>query len=196
MEEFYEALEGKYKARYLREPLREEVAAVGPVRGKTTAPVTIVIFSEFECPYCAEARQTLDEVLAEFGDQVRLVFRQFPLRMHRNAQKAAEAALCADDQGKFWQMHDALFRDRTRLGIADLKKTAAAVGLDAVKFETCLDSGTMAPRVSSDVRAGSAIGVSGTPSIFVNGRFVARSLLASVVRDELKRIAHRQQPEA
>ena len=192
LNEFYAELDKKYSVKYLVEPLRAEVAATGPARGPANAPVTIVEFSDFECPFCKSFNPTLEQVRKEFGDKVRIVFRQYPLSaIHPNAQKAAEASLCADDQGKFWEMHDALFADRSKLAVAELKKTAAGLKLDAAKFDLCLDSGRYAGRVKQDFREGTQAGVNGTPAIFVNGRPMSGAVpfedVAKIIREEMAR---------
>ena len=122
---------------------------------------------------------------------MRIVFRQFPLPMHQNAQKAAEAALCANDQGKFWQLHDAMFSNQSALGVDQLKAKAAELGLKADEFNKCLDSGAKVATVEADKKAGSEAGVNGTPAMFINGRFVNGAVplekLTSVIDDELRR---------
>jgi protein-disulfide isomerase len=192
LDEFYEVLDKKYEVKYLIEPFRAKVAPTGPSRGPANAPVTIVEFSDFECPFCQRLNPELDAVRKEFGDKVRIVFRQYPLAaIHPNATKAAEASLCADDQGKFWEMHDALFADRSKLPVAELKKTAAALSLDTAKFDQCLDSGTHAERIKQDLREGTEVGVTGTPAIFINGRAMSGAVpfadLAKIIREELAR---------
>ena len=162
-----------------REPISNrcasQISALGPAaapRGPD-APVTIVEFSDFQCPYCQRLAPTMDQVKSNYGDKVRLVFRQFPLPFHDDAQKAAEASLCAEDEGKFWQMHDAMFEDIRALGVAELKKTAGELELNQESFDECLDSGKYAAQVAQDTREGRAAGVSGTPAMFINGRFVS-----------------------
>ena len=143
---FFTDLKNKYKVEtFISEP-RIEIATEGhPAKGPATAPVTIVEFSDFECPFCKRVVPTLEQVTQKYGDKVRLVFRQFPLSsIHPNAQKAAEAALCANDQGKFWEMHDAMFKDQKALEVAALKVTAGNIGVDKAKFDQCLDSGRFA----------------------------------------------------
>jgi protein-disulfide isomerase len=190
-EKLFTELEGKYKVEKKLEPMRTEVAAVGPAKGPATAPVTIVEFSDFECPFCARMIPTLDQVTAKYGDKVRLVFRQFPLAMHAKAQKAAEASLCANDQGKFWQMHDAMFQNQQGLAVDTLKAKAAELGLNAEAFNSCLDSNKYAAQVATDMKEGSAAGVSGTPALFVNGRFISGAVpleqITEVIDDELRR---------
>lgn len=150
-----------------------DVAATGPSRGPESAPVTIVIFSDFECPFCSRANPSLDQVVEQYGDQVRLVFRHFPLSFHPHAEKAAEASLCADDQGKFWEMHDLLFARQKNLEDEDLKDYAEELGLDTEAFDNCLDSGAKSEQVAKDFADGQEAGVRGTPAFFINGRFLS-----------------------
>ena len=192
-EKFFGTLEAKYKAEYLLEPIRVEVASSGfPAKGgPATAPVTIVEFSDFQCPFCSRLNPTIEQVMTKYGDKVRLVFRQFPLPMHNFAAKAAEAALCANEQGKFWQMHDSMFKDQSALAVDALKTKAAGLGLNAQAFNSCLDSGKESEAVKADTKAGQAAGVNGTPAMFVNGRFVSgvvpASQLSQIIDEELKR---------
>lgn len=189
---FYETLEANYDVTYQLEPPRVEVAATGPSKGPADAPVTIVEFSDFECPFCNRVLPTLEQVMENYGDQVRLVFRQYPLPMHSNAQKAAEASLCAEDQGMFWEMHDWMFANQDSLGVDSLKEQAAAMeGLDTEQFNQCLDSGKYADQVAQDMREGSEAGVSGTPAMFINGQMVAGAVpyeqVSAIIDAELKR---------
>jgi protein-disulfide isomerase len=188
---FVEGLEKKYESIILLEPPRKEVAATGPAKGPESAPITIVEFSDFECPFCSRVVPTLNQVHQTYGDKVRIVFRQFPLAMHPNAQKAAEASLCANDQGKFWELHDAMFAQQRQLAVADLKAKAAQLGLEAGKFDQCLDSGEYADEVAADMREGAKAGVSGTPALFVNGIFISGAVpyeqIAQVIDEELAR---------
>lgn len=187
-----EDLREKYDVTMSLEPMRVQVADAGPSVGPDSAPVTIVEFSDFQCPYCARVAPTLKQVRDEYGDKVRLVFRQFPLQsIHPNAQKAAEASLCADEQGKFWQMHDLMFAEQQKLGVDDLKEKAGRLELDQEAFGECVDSSRFADRVAQDVAAGSEAGVSGTPAMFINGRFVNGAqpydAIAQVIDQELER---------
>jgi protein-disulfide isomerase len=191
-QKYFEGLEAKYKVDRKLEPQRVEVSAIGPTTGgPATAPVTIVEFSDFQCPYCSKLTPTLDQVKKKYGDKVRIVFRQFPLPMHQNAQKAAEAALCANDQGKFWQLHDAMFSNQAALGVEQLKAKAVELGLKADDFNKCLDSGAKVSVIEADKKAGSEAGVNGTPAMFINGRFLngAQPLenVTKVIDDELRR---------
>jgi len=186
-------LRAEHEPEILLDPMRIEVSeADSPAKGPESAPVTIVEFSDFQCPFCSKIIPTLDRVTKDYADTVRLVFRQFPLHsLHPEAQKAAEASLCAHEQGEFWAMHDAMFEDQEALGLADLKATAKTLGLDSTTFDDCLDSGKHADQVEADLEAGLAAGVSGTPALFINGRFLsgaqAYDEIAKVIDDELLR---------
>ncbi|HEX2254176.1 MAG TPA: thioredoxin domain-containing protein [Thermoanaerobaculia bacterium] len=189
---FFADLERKHQVTYRLEPPRTQVAAEGPSVGPANAPVTIVEFSDFECPFCSRVVPTINQVKEEYGDKVRIVFRQFPLNIHPNAQKAAEASLCAEEQGKFWEMHDAMFADQRNLGVASLKTMAAGIeGLNTETFNQCLDSGQFAGQVQADMEAGLQAGVTGTPAMFVNGIPVSGAVpfeqLAQVIDQELQR---------
>lgn len=148
---------------------RVAVEAKGPSVGPADAKVTIVEFSDFECPFCSRGKAVMDEVLKKYEGKVRLVFRQYPLSFHSHAKKAAEAALCADAQGKFWPMHDALFADQKGLEISALKRKARALSLDDAAFASCLDGGSKAEAVAEDMAAAQKVGVTGTPAFFING---------------------------
>jgi protein-disulfide isomerase len=191
-DEYIGGLKEKYGVTVEMEPLRFAVAVEGfPSRGPAEAPVTIVEFSDFECPYCAQLVGTLERVRADFPESVRLVFRQFPLNnIHRNAQKAAEASLCASEQGKFWEMHDLLFKNQGRLEKNHLLEYAGTAELDVDEFHACLDADRHAASVVEDIKAGVAAGVGGTPALFVNGRPLAGAAtfddIVLLVREELK----------
>ena len=183
-------LKQEHGYRLMLEPIRMVVAAEGfPAKGPSDAPVTIVEFSDFECPYCSRVNPAIQEVLDTYGKKVRVVFRQFPLNIHANAQKAAEASLCADEQGKFWEMHDVMFKEQRSLGTDQLKEKAARLGLDAAAFNECLDSSRHAEAVAADLEAGSQLGVTGTPALFVNGRFLSGAQpfaeIAKLIDEEL-----------
>lgn len=188
-------LERRYAVAYLLEPLRIEIAADGfPARGPTDAPVTIVEFSDFQCPYCARLASVLDEVMRQYGESLRVVYRHFPLTgIHAHAWKAAEASLCAHDQGRFWELHDLIFAEQDAMTVADLKEKAARLEMDAEAFNECLDSARHYDAVLADLYDGEALGVSGTPAMFVNGRFVDGAVpfatLAEIIEDELRRAA-------
>jgi protein-disulfide isomerase len=141
-------------------------------RGPESAPVTIVEFSDFECPYCSRARTTLDRLLEQYGQQVRLVFRHFPLEFHTNAEMAAQAALAAGEQGRFWEMHDLIFDNQSRLSRNDLLEYAGRLGLDLNAFRQYVDSAAGQPRIEADLELGRRVGVRGTPTFLINGRTV------------------------
>jgi protein-disulfide isomerase len=143
-----------------------------PIRGEKTAPVEIIEFSDFQCPYCQnwydQNMQQLEDKYIKTG-KVKFVFRDFPLSFHPYAQKAAEASECAAEQGKFWEMHDSIFTTK-KITVDELKQQAKDLGLDTAKFNTCLDSGKTAAAITQDLNDGQAAGVSGTPTFFVNGQ--------------------------
>jgi protein-disulfide isomerase len=143
-----------------------------PFLGSSEAPVTIVVFSDFQCPYCQSfAQESFPLIKKEYLEtgKAKFVFRDFPLAFHEYAQKAAEAAECAQEQGKFWEYHDKIFENQRALEIANLKQHAQDLGLNQAAFENCLDSGQMAQEVKKDFEEGSRYGVEGTPAFFVNG---------------------------
>ncbi len=190
---YLEKLEKEHKVVRSLEPLRFDVSAPGrPALGLASAPVSLVLFSDFECPYCREMSDTLKEIVKNYGKNVRLVFRQMPLTsIHPFAQKAAEASLCAASQGRFWEMHDQLFEDQENLSEKDLKERAGKLGLDIAAFNKCLDGKQVAAQVREDVRAGAAAGVDGTPALFVNGRYLNGNRpyddIAELIDEELSR---------
>ncbi|MEK6845695.1 MAG: DsbA family protein, partial [Nanoarchaeota archaeon] len=146
-----------------------------PQMGENKAKVTIVEFSDFECPYCAKFhQQTFPQIKKDYIDtgKVRFIYRDFPLPFHNHAQKAAEASECADEQGKYWEYHNLLFENYDSLSVENLKKFASDLKLDTAKFNTCLDSGKMSSEVSKDSQEGQGYGVSGTPAFFVNGKLL------------------------
>ncbi|MDT7540822.1 MAG: hypothetical protein QOE33_726 [Acidobacteriota bacterium] len=142
-----------------------------PSRGALNAPVTLIEFTDFQCPSCAAMQPVLERIAAEYGDQrVRLVVRDFPLQQHANAFKAAEAAEAARAQGKYWEYAKLLFTNQQSLDVAKLKEYASQIGLDRVKFDALLDSGQLSQKVQSDLNEGNRVGVNATPSFFINGR--------------------------
>jgi protein-disulfide isomerase len=185
-------LRARYDVRVLIEPFRVPVElAQAPTRGNPKATVTIVEFSDFQCPYCQRVRPTMSRLRQLYSDRVRFAFRHYPLDFHPQAEKAGEAAACAGEQGKFWEMHDRLWENPSKLGVDDLKAHAQTLGLAGPEFATCLDSGRFADAVEADLRAGQEYGVSGTPAFFVNGRPLVGAMpfeaFQQVIEDELAR---------
>ena len=146
------------------------------VKGAKDAPVTIVEWSDFECPFCGKFyKDTLGQIDEKYikTGKVKLVYRDFPLSFHPQAQKAAEAAECAGEEGKYWEMHDMLFEKGVQGGVESFKGFAKELGLKTDKFNDCLDSGKMAAEVRADMNAGSTAGIRGTPGFIVNGQLVS-----------------------
>ncbi len=164
------------------------VEADDPSKGAAEPLVVIVEYSDFQCPHCGRFATALDELVAAYPEDVRIVFKQFPLPMHPDAELGARATLAARAQGKFWAMHDRLFANRTKMSREDVVDHAKAIGLDVAAFEAALDDGSTGARVAADKRAGMVVGVRGTPSFFVNGRAYSGALepdaLAAVVEEE------------
>ena len=182
---FVEQLKLKTPVRIMLEPPRQKIAtANSPAQGPASAPIELVEFSDFQCPFCYRAHPTVKQVLSTYGNKIRFVYRNYPLPNHPNARPAAEAAQCANEQGQFWAYHDRLFADQTKLGDADLKASAAALGLDAGKFNACVDSHKYKDRIDADVQAGNEAGVNGTPAFFINGRMLS----GAQPYDEFKRL--------
>lgn len=167
-------------------PVQAISADDDPSRGERNAPVTIVVFTDFQCPSCAAMHPVVDEMAKIYGNRVRLVIRDFPLSIHAQASKAAEAANAANAQGKFFEYIAVLFKNQSALDVASLKKYATDLGLDRAKFDAALDSGQYAAEVSKDSVDGEAYGVDGTPSIFINGVRL-RNLTADGLRAAIDR---------
>jgi protein-disulfide isomerase len=162
-----------------------------PSRGPASAPVTIVEFSDFHCPFCRAAQPTLQQVLARYPDQVRLVYRHFPLdSIHPEARRAAEASWCAARQDKFWRFHDGLYANGADASTATLDRVAREAGLDTAAFDACLAGGDARAAVQRDVDEGLRFGVDGTPGFFINGRMLSGNqpmdAFVKIVDEELK----------
>lgn len=155
-------------------PVKPVDEKVDHIRGKKDAKVTLIEYSDYECPFCLRHEDTLNQLMKAYPNDVRLVYRNYPLSIHPQAQKAAEAAECAGAQGKFWEMHDEIFKANAAgsMSVATWKQAAQTLKLDTNKFNNCLDSGEMAARVNQEEQEGAAAGVAGTPGTFVNGRLV------------------------
>jgi protein-disulfide isomerase len=159
-----------------------------PVRGAPMAPVTIVEFSDFQCPYCAAAHPELERLVREFEGQVKLVFKHYPLPAHSRAVASARAAEAARRQGKFWEMHDLLFKNQRALEDADLARYAGAIGLDTDRFAEDYASSEVKERVDADRAEGEKHKLEGTPTIFINGRLLREPIkaLPAYLREELE----------
>ena len=162
-----------------------------PVRGSPEAAVTIVEFSNFECPFCKQAQLTIMQLLERYNGKVKLVYRDFPLdSIHPQARRAAEAARCAHDQGNFWDFHDLLFSE-AKMAPEDLRQYASKMGLDTVKFDSCVSNGTHKFTVQRDLDEGTRLGITGTPAFFINGRMISGAqsfeAFARIIDDELAR---------
>lgn len=199
--EFAAELKGKYGVQLLIEPPRFKIATpTGPTMGPADAAVTVVEFSDFQCPYCARSAETVKQLVDKYRGKIRLVFQDFPLPIHKEAPKAAEAAACAHDQGKFWQMHDKLFQVQKNLSPAELKQYAADLGLDGPTFNACLDTGKHAGDWKRSKAAGEAYAITGTPAFFINGIpvFGAAPMqeFTQIIDDELARTLPRSMTAA
>jgi protein-disulfide isomerase len=192
--EYFKVLRSKAKVTtYLKPPplQRADVPITGaPFKGSEKAPVTIVKFEDFECPFCKTVQPTLAAILKKYDGKVRLVHKDLPLeQIHPQAQLAAEAARCAGEQGRFWDYHDALYVNVPKLGAAELKSYAKQVGLNATLFEQCLASGRYKAAVQKDLAEGAQLGLTGTPSFFINGREISGALpvesFAAIIDEEL-----------
>lgn len=141
------------------------------IRGNKDAKITIVEFSDYQCPYCARFHTTLEKVMENYPDEVRWVYKHFPLdSIHPYARKAAEASECAGEQNKFWEYNDKLFANQSSINIAYLSTVAKELKLDTKKFDKCLADGTYAKKVDDDFQYGKKLGVTGTPGAFLNGQ--------------------------
>lgn len=163
-------IEELYRARFTAPPLAAIALGDSPVRGAEMATVTIVEFSDFQCPFCGRAHPVLTQALRELSGRVKMVFKHYPLSGHARAMPAARAAEAARLQGKFWEMHDLLFENQSALEDPDLEKYATRLGLDLERFRTDLASPEVQRRIDADRAAGATVGVDSTPSLYINGR--------------------------
>jgi protein-disulfide isomerase len=180
--------------RILMDPPRVTVAVGSDdaSQGVATAPVTVVEYSDFQCPFCQRVMPTLAALRTKYGDKMRLVWKDFPLtQIHPQAFVAAQAGNCAREQGKFWEYHDRLFANQQALQPEFLKKYAAEVGLDAGTFNACLDSSKYEARVQESLGTGTRLGITSTPTVYVNGRMVngaqPMDVFQAIIDDELAR---------
>lgn len=174
-EKYADALRAKADVTILLPPPTVEMGENDPVRvkGDPAAPITIVEFGDYQCPFCAKTEATVTDLLKKYDGKVKLAFRDFPFpTIHPFAEKAAKASRCAEAQGMFWPMHDAMYADQSKLAEPDLIHTAASLGIDQESFTACLNSNAFEAEIQKDVAAGQRAGVTGTPAFFINGRFV------------------------
>ncbi len=161
-----------------------------PVKGPADARITLIEFSDFECPFCSAAEKQVDVVMAAYPKDVKLIYKQFPLSMHPHAEMAAEASLAAREQGKFWEMYDVLFKNFRTLSRTSIFAMAKGIGLDMDKFKSDLDSGKYKAVVDKDLADGEAAGVYGTPAFYINGKQyngeVTLAALKPILAAELK----------
>lgn len=154
-----------------------------PTIGTQNAPVLVIEFADYECPYCQKIAPDLKKLEQDYSGKVLFAFKDFPLAMHKHAQKASEAARCAGVQDKYWQYHDLLFEKGSGLEIGQLKEYARTLKLDTAKFDQCLDSGETAAAVKKDQEQGQKLGLTGTPSFFVNGHFFSGAANYAKIRE-------------
>ncbi len=166
------------------------------VKGDPDAPVTIIEFSDYECPFCGKHyKETYKQIESNYIEtgKVKYVMRDFPLtRIHPDAQKASEAAECAGEQDKYWEMHDKLFENQESLSVSNLKQYASQIGLDTTQFNECLDSGKYEQEVKDDLADGQAAGVSGTPAFFINGKMLSGAQPYSAFEAEIESALNEQ----
>lgn len=173
------------------EPPRQQVEVFSddPSRGPTDAPIVLIEFSDFQCPYCQRATGILSDLVDRYADQIRFIYKDFPLSNHQQAFKAAEAGNCAHEQGMFWPLHDKMFVSQDALDVSSLNSYASELGLDEEAFSICLEEGRYTQRVQQDLQAGRRNGVSSTPTVFINGRPITGAVpletLEEIVREEL-----------
>jgi protein-disulfide isomerase len=176
--------------------VHEVDANQGPSKGPQDAPLQVVIFSDFQCPFCARLEPTLTQLEKAYRQQIRMVWKNYPLPFHENARPAAEAALAAQAQGKFWEMHDKLFADQRHLDRATYEKYAGELGLDLARFRADLDAQKYQDAIDADRKDAEAAGVTGTPAVFINGRKIMGAYpfetFKQIADDELakKKAAH------
>ena len=177
-----------YRVRYGEATKVSGLTAAGsPMRGSPMAPVTLYEFSDFQCPHCKIAAPILKKTVEESNGKVKLVFKQYPLPMHPKAREAAKAAVAADKQGKFWEMHDLLFENQERLQTADFAAYAKKLGLDVARFKADMKAKATETKIEADIAEGKKVGVDSTPSIYVNQRRFVFPVdeLGDYVREEL-----------
>jgi protein-disulfide isomerase len=189
---YVDTLKAKIPVTVTLEPPREEIADAGrPARGPEDAPIEIIEFSDFQCPYCLQAKTTVDRVLAAYGDRIRFVYRHYPLPNPPDAVPAARASMCAAEQDRFWPFYDHLFANQDQLSADALKQHAVTLGLEAAAFNTCFESDKYRDEIQADMAAAEEAGVTGTPAFFINGRPLGGAqpyeAFERIIEDELSR---------
>jgi protein-disulfide isomerase len=187
---YAEVLEGLKKQEERNKPLSDEklaklTAGAPPAFGPSNAKVTIVEFSDFQCPFCSRAATATQTIKEKYGDKVHFVFRQFPLSFHQNAHISAEAALAAHAQGKFWEFHDKMFANQQKLDRPALEGYAKELGLNVNDFKKALDDKTYAAAVDAEQKLGEEVAVDGTPTMFLNGKRVSNPTDAAEIGKEI-----------
>ncbi|HVN85141.1 MAG TPA: DsbA family protein [Candidatus Binatia bacterium] len=194
---YVQQLRARAKVTMKLQPPLVVVSGTGPSRGPANAPVTIIEFSDYQCPFCGKAEQSVQELLSTYKDQVRFVYRDFPLsEIHPHAQKAAEAARCAGDQGKYWEYHGKLFQNQKELAPAKLQQLATDLRLDTARFQQCLADSIHEKAVLADLEIGASIGVTGTPTFFINNRYYSGALSFENLKDIVDEILKQKKPAA
>ena len=191
--QFLKELASKNEVKILLDPPRVAVSipTTAPSVGPTDAPITMVEWSDYQCPFCKRAAPTVEQILTEYKGQIRFVYRDYPLPFHKQAMPASFAAHCAEDQGKFWDYHNNLFNAPGDLSEADLSKRATDLGLDAKAFSACMEAKKSEALINAAYNDGAAVGVTGTPAFFINGRMLVGAqpvdAFRAVINDELSR---------
>lgn len=191
--QFFNELSAKNDVKIMLDPPRTMVTLrpTAPWTGPASAPITIVEYSDYQCPFCKRAHPTVEQILKEYKDQVRFTYLDYPLPFHQMAVPAAVAVHCAEEQGKFWEYHKNLMEAAGDLSPADLTKRATDIGLDGPKFQACTDAKKGEALIKSNFDDGAAVGVTGTPAFFINGRMLVGAQpieqFREVINDELQR---------
>jgi protein-disulfide isomerase len=185
-------LKEKVPVKILLDPPRQAFKPTNsPATGPAAAPIEMIEFSDFQCPYCLAVRPTLKQVLDTYGNRIHFIYRNYPLDSHPNARSSAEAAQCANEQGKFWAFHDRLFADPGKLSPANVRQSAGDLGLDLARYDACVEARRYKSVVDEDIQAANAAGVSGTPAFFINGRMLTGAqpfdAFKRIIDDELDR---------
>jgi protein-disulfide isomerase len=186
-QQYVNELKAKYKTTIaLRAPVVEVATAGRPEKGPKDAPITMIVFSDYECPFCRRAEETVEQVLKAYDGKIRYVFRDYPLPFHKSARPAAIAAACANEQGKYWDMNNKLFK--IQLSPENIKQAAKDSGLDMTKFDACVAKNDQ-KAIEQDIADGGTVGVNGTPAFFINGRMISGAqpieAFKDIIDDEL-----------